>query len=106
MRSSLRAYLSLAAATLFRFNGYALLTRGVMPWSRDQVVREQGHRSDLEPEFVKSVDRIVQRAVLRKLEIVHAAKDVEDQCAMANLFCLDGWRCGRCRTRRLPLRRT
>lgn len=29
-------------------------------------------------EFVKSVDRIVQRAVLRKLEIIHAAKDVED----------------------------
>jgi len=28
--------------------------------------------------FVKSVDRIVQRAVLRKLEIIHAAKDVED----------------------------
>lgn len=28
--------------------------------------------------YVKSVDRTVQRAVLRKLELVHAAKDVED----------------------------
>lgn len=29
-------------------------------------------------EYVKGVDRIVQRATLRKLEIVHAAKDLED----------------------------
>ena len=28
--------------------------------------------------YVKSVDRTVQRVVLRKLELIHAAKDVED----------------------------
>jgi len=28
--------------------------------------------------YVKSVDRTVQRLVLRKLELIHAAKDVED----------------------------
>ncbi|NDZ94036.1 type II toxin-antitoxin system RelE/ParE family toxin [Streptomyces sp. SID6673] len=29
-------------------------------------------------QYVKRVDRTVQRATLRKLELVHAAKDVED----------------------------
>ena len=29
-------------------------------------------------EYVKRVDRTVQRATLRKLELIHAAKDVED----------------------------
>ena len=29
-------------------------------------------------QYVKGVDRIVQRATLRKLELVNAAKDVED----------------------------
>ncbi|GAA1470661.1 type II toxin-antitoxin system RelE/ParE family toxin [Microbacterium thalassium] len=29
-------------------------------------------------QYVKRVDRVVQRATLRKLELVHAAKDVED----------------------------
>jgi len=29
-------------------------------------------------QYVKRVDRNVQRAVLRKLELIHAAKDVED----------------------------
>ena len=29
-------------------------------------------------QYVKSVDRAVQRATLRKLELIHAAKDVED----------------------------
>ncbi|MGC3021339.1 MULTISPECIES: type II toxin-antitoxin system RelE/ParE family toxin [unclassified Brevibacterium] len=29
-------------------------------------------------QYVKSVDRTVQRATLRKLELIHAAKDVED----------------------------
>lgn len=29
-------------------------------------------------EYVKSIDRTVQRAALRKLELVHAARDVED----------------------------
>ena len=29
-------------------------------------------------QYVKRVDRTVQRAALRKLELVHAAKDVED----------------------------
>jgi len=29
-------------------------------------------------QYVKSVDRTVQRAALRKLELIHAAKDVED----------------------------
>ena len=29
-------------------------------------------------QYVKCVDRTVQRATLRKLELVHAAKDVED----------------------------
>ena len=28
--------------------------------------------------YVKSVDRTIQRVVLRKLELIHAAKDVED----------------------------
>ena len=28
--------------------------------------------------YVKRVDRTVQRATLRKLELIHAAKDVED----------------------------
>jgi proteic killer suppression protein len=28
--------------------------------------------------YVKGVDRTVQRATLRKLELIHAAKDVED----------------------------
>lgn len=29
-------------------------------------------------QYVKRVDRTVQRAALRKLELIHAAKDVED----------------------------
>lgn len=29
-------------------------------------------------QYVKGVDRAVQRATLRKLELIHAAKDVED----------------------------
>ncbi|MEW1979670.1 type II toxin-antitoxin system RelE/ParE family toxin [Citricoccus sp. NPDC079358] len=29
-------------------------------------------------QYVKRVDRTVQRATLRKLELIHAAKDVED----------------------------
>lgn len=29
-------------------------------------------------QYVKSVDRTVQRATLRKLELIHAAKDVDD----------------------------
>ena len=29
-------------------------------------------------QYVKRVDRAVQRATLRKLELIHAAKDVED----------------------------
>lgn len=29
-------------------------------------------------QYVKRVDRTVQRATLRKLEVIHAAKDVED----------------------------
>ena len=29
-------------------------------------------------QYVKGVDRMVQRATLRKLELIHAAKDVED----------------------------
>lgn len=29
-------------------------------------------------QYVKRVDRVVQRATLRKLELIHAAKDVED----------------------------
>ncbi|MCA0380258.1 MAG: type II toxin-antitoxin system RelE/ParE family toxin [Actinobacteria bacterium] len=29
-------------------------------------------------QFVKSVDRNMQRAALRKLELIHAARDVED----------------------------
>ena len=29
-------------------------------------------------EYVKRVDRTVQRATMRKLELIHAAKDVED----------------------------
>lgn len=29
-------------------------------------------------EYVKSVDRTVQRAVLRKLELLHAAREVQD----------------------------
>ncbi|WP_309068509.1 type II toxin-antitoxin system RelE/ParE family toxin [Microbacterium sp.] len=29
-------------------------------------------------QYVKRVDRVVQRAALRKLEMLHAAKDVED----------------------------
>lgn len=29
-------------------------------------------------EYVKRVDRAVQRAALRKLELIHAAKDLED----------------------------
>ena len=29
-------------------------------------------------QYVKRVDRAVQRAALRKLELIHAAKDVED----------------------------
>ena len=30
-------------------------------------------------QYVKRVDRTVQRATLRKLELIHAAKDVEDR---------------------------
>lgn len=29
-------------------------------------------------QYVKRVDRVVQRATLRKLELIHAAKDVDD----------------------------
>jgi len=29
-------------------------------------------------QYVKAIDRTVQRAALRKLEMIHAAKDVED----------------------------
>ena len=29
-------------------------------------------------QYVKRIDRTVQRATLRKLEVIHAAKDVED----------------------------
>ena len=29
-------------------------------------------------QYVKRVDRVVQRATLRKLELIHAARDVED----------------------------
>lgn len=29
-------------------------------------------------QYVKGVDRVVQRAALRKLELIHAAKDLED----------------------------
>jgi proteic killer suppression protein len=29
-------------------------------------------------QYVKTIDRTVQRAALRKLELIHAAKDVED----------------------------
>ena len=29
-------------------------------------------------QYVKGVDRVVQRAALRKLELIHAAKNVED----------------------------
>lgn len=29
-------------------------------------------------QYVKTIDRAVQRAALRKLELIHAAKDVED----------------------------
>ena len=29
-------------------------------------------------QYVKGIDRTVQRATLRKLELIHAAKDVED----------------------------
>lgn len=30
-------------------------------------------------QYVKAIDRTVQRAALRKLELIHAAKDVEDR---------------------------
>jgi len=29
-------------------------------------------------QYVKRIDRLVQRAALRKLEVIHAARDVED----------------------------
>ncbi|MFS2280197.1 type II toxin-antitoxin system RelE/ParE family toxin [Microbacterium sp. OR21] len=29
-------------------------------------------------QYVKGIDRVLQRATLRKLELIHAAKDVED----------------------------
>ena len=45
------------------------------------VIRSFGSR-DTEriwhEQYVKRVDRMVQRATLRKLELLHAAKDVED----------------------------
>ncbi|WP_373871625.1 type II toxin-antitoxin system RelE/ParE family toxin [Corynebacterium ammoniagenes] len=54
-------------------------------------------------QYVKRVDRTVQRATLRKLELIHAAKDVEDlRIPPGNR--LERWRCRSCRTRRLPLR--
>jgi len=47
-------------------------------------------------QYVKRVDRTVQRAALRKLELIHAAKDVEDlRIPPGNrLERLDGDRCG------------
>lgn len=40
----------------------------------------KGKSSELiwQEQYVKSVDKNVQRAALRKLELIHAAKDVED----------------------------
>jgi hypothetical protein len=80
--------------------------------------------------YVKRIDRAVQRATLRKLELIHAAKDVDGPAcssrqpsgtsdrqppratqhsskrAMAALFRLERRRRRRCRTHRLPLRLT
>lgn len=38
----------------------------------------KGTERDCREQYVKRVDRIVQRVTLRKLELIHAAKDVED----------------------------
>lgn len=71
-------------------------------------------------QYVKRIDRTVQRTTLRKLELIHAAKDVDDlrippgnrlerlvgdrrgqhsipgEHAVAHLLRLERWRCRRC----------
>ncbi|WP_154605906.1 MULTISPECIES: type II toxin-antitoxin system RelE/ParE family toxin [Arthrobacter] len=51
-----------------------------MRWPHDQIVREISKDTEhiWHEQSVKRVDRTVQRATLRKLELIDAAKDVED----------------------------
>jgi proteic killer suppression protein len=55
------------------------LTRAVIPWIRDQIVRGEITEPIWREQYVEAIDRTVQRATLRKLELIHAARDIEDR---------------------------
>ena len=54
------------------------MTAPVIDWSRDRSFGSKDAERIWHEQYVKRVDRTMQRAALRKLELIHASKDVED----------------------------